>query len=256
MPKLKSANPKSHRPPHIFEDNTVYFITGRTYFGFPHLKDEKVKKYFLKKIDQSKLKYDFELQGWVVLDNHYHLLVKFGVAQFIARKERRINSAIPSSPLARFIKELHGSTSHFIRRINSANPVEPDFAREFYTGLTPFEQRQRQRMEREGGVAKFISRWRGLKSAIPSPTARQLLEFKPPPVWYQYLETIIRSEADFYHHLNYIHQNPVKHGYTKDMRKYQFSSYQYYLKEKGKEWLADCFREYPIIDFEPKGIAE
>ena len=203
MRKLKFANPKlkTHRPPHIFEDNAVYFITGRTYFGFPHLKDNKIKRYFLEKLHQSKSKYKFELQGWVVLDNHYHLLVKFGVAQFIAR----------------FIKELHGSTSHFIRRINSASPEKT-------------------------GIAQF--------------TARQLLELKPPPVWYQYLETIIRSEADFYRHLNYIHQNPVKHGYTQEMGKYQFSSYQYYLKEKGKEWLTDCFREYPILDFEPKGGAD
>lgn len=96
-------------------------------------------------------------------------------------------------------------------------------------------------MEGKVGVAQF--------------TARKLLSLKSLPIWYQYLETIIRSEADFYRHLNYIHQNPVKHGYTKEMEKYQFSSYKYYLKEKGKEWLADCFAKYPIIDFEPKGIA-
>lgn len=254
MRKMNFANPKrgvahfsarSHRPPHIFEDNAFYFITGRTYFGFPYLKDNKIKKYFLEKIDQTKSKYDFELQGWVVLDNHYHLLVKFGVAQFIAR----------------FIKELHGSTSHFIRRINSANPVEPDFAREFYAGLTPFEQRQWEKLNRKINFASPVGE-RRLKSATPEKlglahfSARQLLELKPPPVWYQYLETIIRSEADFYRYLNYIHQNPVKHGHTKDMGEYQFSSYGYYLKEKGKDWLADCFREYPIIDFEPKGGAD
>lgn len=121
---INSATP--HRPPHIFEDNAVYFITSRTYFGFPHLKDDKVKKYFLEKVDQSKSKYDFELQGWVVLDNHYHLLAKFGVAKLI-------------SP---FLKELHGSTAHFINQERRLKSATPDFLREFYTGLTPFEQRQ------------------------------------------------------------------------------------------------------------------
>lgn len=247
MRKLKFANQKTHRPPHIFEDNAIYFITGRTYFGFSHLKDNKIKKYFLEKIDQIKKKYNFELQGWVVLDNHYHLLAKFGVAKLI-------------SP---FLKELHGSTAHFINQQRRINSATPDFAREFYAGLTPFEQRQWRRINSaspgEERKMNFASPKRGIAHFNARPSTKlginQLLELKSPPIWYQYLETIIRCEADFYRHLNYIHQNPVKHGYTKDMGKYQFSSYQYYLKEKDKEWLADCFREYPIIDFEPKGIA-
>lgn len=231
MRKMNFASPKRHRPPHIFENNAVYFITGRTYFGFPHLKEDKIKKYFLEKIDQTKSKYDFELQGWVVLDNHYHLLARFGVAKLI-------------SP---FLKELHGSTAHFINKQRRLKSATPDFAREFYAGLTPFEQRQWERMERRINSANPDS---------PQGLAQFIVRLQPPPVWYQYLETVIRSEADFYRHLNYIHQNPVKHGYTKDMEKYQFSSYQYYLKEKGKEWLADCFREYPIVDFGPEGDAE
>ena len=39
------------------------------------------------------------------------------------------------------------------------------------------------------------------------------------------------------------------HGYTKNMKDYKFSSYQYYLKIRGKEWLDDSFSTYPIIDF-------
>ncbi len=227
---------QTHRPPHLFEDNAIYFLTGRTYFGFPHLKNDMVKKYFLEKVIQTKEKYNFQLFGWVILDNHYHILVRFGVAQFIAR----------------FIKELHGATAHYVGKINFATPIAPNYLREFYAGLTPFEQRQWERMQRE---LKFATP--DLSTGVaPTGIAQFIVRIKPRPVWYQYFDTIIRSEHDFYAHLNYIHQNSVKHGYTEEMREFKFSSYEFYRKTKGKEWLADCFRKYPIVDFEPKGDAE
>jgi len=68
-------------------------------------------------------------------------------------------------------------------------------------------------------------------------------------VWYQYWDKGIRNKEDFIKHLNYIHQNPAKHGYTAKMSFNKFSSYDYYLKTKGEEWLNDCFFQYPIIDF-------
>jgi len=30
---------------------------------------------------------------------------------------------------------------------------------------------------------------------------------------------------------------------------WEFSSYGYYLREKGEEWLADCWERYPVIDY-------
>lgn len=68
-------------------------------------------------------------------------------------------------------------------------------------------------------------------------------------VWYQYWDRCVRSEKDFGIRLNYIHHNPVKHGYVKNVFAYEFSSIELYLQNYGKDWIMDCFRKYPIVDF-------
>ena len=67
-------------------------------------------------------------------------------------------------------------------------------------------------------------------------------------IWWNYYDHIIRDKNDFFKHLNYIHQNPIKHGIAKSFD-YEFSSYKSWLSKKGKEYLDDTFRKYPIIDF-------
>jgi len=71
-------------------------------------------------------------------------------------------------------------------------------------------------------------------------------------IWYQYWDHSIRDEADFWKHFNYIHHNPVKHGFCESQAEtfcYPFSSAKRWSKIKGEEWLDSCFEFYPIIDF-------
>lgn len=78
-------------------------------------------------------------------------------------------------------------------------------------------------------------------------------------IWYQYWDRCIRSEKDFWARFNYIHHNPIKHGYIKNPDQlflyqfslflYQFSSYNQWLKKNGPEWMTSCFSQYPIVDF-------
>lgn len=70
-------------------------------------------------------------------------------------------------------------------------------------------------------------------------------------IFQNYWDRCMRDEADFWRRFNYIHHNPVKHGYVSRMEDYEFSSYNYWLKRKGKEWLNSCFETYPIIDYTP-----
>jgi len=68
-------------------------------------------------------------------------------------------------------------------------------------------------------------------------------------IWWNYWDNCIRNEETFYRRFNYIHHNPVKHGYVKKCEDYEFSSYNYYLKKLGKEYMDSIFAQYPIIDF-------
>jgi putative transposase len=68
-------------------------------------------------------------------------------------------------------------------------------------------------------------------------------------IWQNYWNRCIRSERDFWVHMNYIHHNPVKHGHAVKMEDYEFSSYGHWLEKNGADWMASVFQQYPIIDF-------
>lgn len=65
-------------------------------------------------------------------------------------------------------------------------------------------------------------------------------------VWYNYWDECIRDERDYYNKLNYIHLNPVKHGYVEDAEDYEFSSYRAYLESNGEGRLKEILVRYPI----------
>jgi putative transposase len=51
-------------------------------------------------------------------------------------------------------------------------------------------------------------------------------------VWWNYWDTCIRSEKDYYNRLRYIFWNPVKHGLVENPEDYSFSNYQEFLKQQ------------------------
>lgn len=93
-------------------------------------------------------------------------------------------------------------------------------------------------------IPKFIAELNGA-SARAINQADEVIQRK---VWWNYYDHIIRDEADFFKHLNYTHQNPVKHALTKDFD-YKFSSYNSWLKQKGHDYMTHVLEKYPVIDF-------
>lgn len=63
-----------HNPPHIFMDNTPYFITAAIYQKRPLLQNLVLKEHLLNSIKHYFDYYQWALHHWVILDNHYHLL--------------------------------------------------------------------------------------------------------------------------------------------------------------------------------------
>jgi putative transposase len=59
----------------------------------------------------------------------------------------------------------------------------------------------------------------------------------------------MRNEAHFYTTLNYIHHNPVKHGYANKWHKGPYSSFHWYLASKGRQWLLELWNEYPLLNY-------
>ncbi len=198
---------REFHPPHIYEDNTCYFVTASIPYG-RRLLDTDTKRDLVRDVLMEAVKqYHIRLYAWVILANHYHLLLKTG----------------DGVPIYKFIKRLHGDSAIRLNKLDG----------------TP-----------------------GRK------------------VWYQYWDRFPRNERDFWAYFNYIHVNPIKHGYVQVpgevvmvadrqvkivserladvhqcLAQYPHSSYHYYCREYGEEFLTDAWMRYPIPDyFEHNGL--
>ncbi|MGD2177558.1 MAG: hypothetical protein PVG71_07020 [Anaerolineae bacterium] len=56
-------------------------------------------------------------------------------------------------------------------------------------------------------------------------------------VWYCFSDRLIRSDRHHWATVNYIHDNPVKHGYVDCMTAWPWSSIHNYVEEHGRDHL-------------------
>lgn len=64
-------------------------------------------------------------------------------------------------------------------------------------------------------------------------------------VWYSFYDQAIRNERHFETAINYIHYNPVKHGWTDDPYEWPWSSLENYLDSIGREGLREQWKRFP-----------
>lgn len=64
-------------------------------------------------------------------------------------------------------------------------------------------------------------------------------------VWYHFSDRMIRNEIHFYTTVNYIHANPMKHGYVTEPYEWVWSSLSLYLQDYGRDWLRETWQKYP-----------
>ena len=65
-------------------------------------------------------------------------------------------------------------------------------------------------------------------------------------VWYRFSDRAIRSESHYFATLNYLHANPVKHGYAARADTWRWSSLPTYLESIGRDTLATWWRDHPV----------
>ncbi len=174
---FKKSAPMSDRPPHIYTDDTLYFVTAATLNRAHLLSPSSHKPHLQEQLLTLAPDYNIDLKAWVILNNHYHILFHLTDA----------------NKLRRFFQRLHAKTA---------------------TNFNLWEQQ----------------------------SGRQ--------VWWNYWDRCIRNERDYWTRFNYIHYNPIKHNYVQRLRDWPFSSLFLYLEEQGREWIDDCWRSYPIKEFE------
>jgi REP-associated tyrosine transposase len=71
-------------------------------------------------------------------------------------------------------------------------------------------------------------------------------------VWHNCFDRAISSHRHFWVSMNYIHHNPVLHGYVEKWQDWPWSSAAEFLERVGNERALQIWREYPILDYGKK----
>ena len=159
-----------YNPPHLFIDDTPYFITAAIYQKRPLLQSPQLKQQLLNTIQKYFEQYQWQLHHWVILDNHYHLLGK-------SRK---------GSDLANIFRDIHSVSGYHIKKATQTHSQ----------------------------------------------------------VWWNYWDYCPRDDKDYGTHLNYLFNNPIKHGYVNNLHDYPYSSFQTAMQNQGRDVLLKQFKDY------------
>ena len=103
--------------------------------------------------------------------------------------------------------------------------------------------------ENKDSLPQFVKRLNGISSF----RINKLDQVKGRSVWYSYWDRCVRDEKDYWTMFNYIHNNPVKHGYVQSPEMWGYSSYRDFLDRYGQEWIDDVWRSYPILEYDYEG---
>jgi len=68
-------------------------------------------------------------------------------------------------------------------------------------------------------------------------------------VWFRCSDRAIRGERHYWATINYIHNNPVHHGYVEKWTDWPFSSAKSYLDEVGRDRAGAIWKDYPVLDY-------
>jgi putative transposase len=68
-------------------------------------------------------------------------------------------------------------------------------------------------------------------------------------VWCGAVERYMRNERHFWATMNYVHNNPVHHGYVERWQDWPYSSAREYLEQVGHDEAARIWRQYPILGY-------
>jgi len=105
------------------------------------------------------------------------------------------------------------------------------------------------------GDSDFSLRWRLIKSgfsrALPKTERRSMVRRAAGErgIWQRhYWEHLIRDEADYRRHVDYVHVNPLKHGHVKCVQDWPYSTFHHYVAAGvyPTDWCGDVDAEMEV----------
>ena len=165
-----------HGPPHFDDQEQFHIVTAACYQHREILDSHERLCWFESELIDHLKKSEISCAAWVVLPNHYHVLVKTSDVNLFSHNQGL----------------LHGRTSKVM------NSEDNTLGRK---------------------------------------------------IWYRCQDRAMRSERHYFTSINYIHNNPVKHRLVKKWGDWACSSFHWYLANKGRDWLINIWREYPVMKY-------
>lgn len=101
-------------------DGAIYHVMQRGNNKEKIFQNEADKRFFIAELANSKKMYGFKLLGFVLLDNHYHLLIQTGVAPLSKIMQRQ------NSLYSRYYNRVHERTDHLFGLRYKSIIVEDD----------------------------------------------------------------------------------------------------------------------------------
>jgi putative transposase len=71
-------------------------------------------------------------------------------------------------------------------------------------------------------------------------------------VWHNCFERPLKSRRHFWTTLNYVHHNPVHHGYVQTWQDWPWSSAAEFVERIGRARALEIWKQYPIMDYGKK----
>lgn len=173
----------------------VYFITVKTYNNSKVFNDKRKIKLLRRIIIYLINKKYFKLHAWVILPDHFHLLLEITGKKNIS-------------------EVMHDLKSYAAHQISDMIITQ----------------------RRRGFQHSFKHRRRGFHASPEQSNGRRSVEASAPEgrkyvkIWQtSFYDHVIRNQNDFNNHANYIHYNPVKHGYVSKPQDWPWSSFFYWF---------------------------
>ena len=113
-----------HNPPHLFITNAKYFVTSSTLGKYPYLQSEEAKQAALHYLTTSLNYFNWELEDWVILDNHIHIM---------------INAPEDSTTLSQLVNNFHRFTANWLSKHN-IKKVQDKYFHNYWDTCITFEK--------------------------------------------------------------------------------------------------------------------
>ena len=81
-----------HRPPRFYETQGWFLITASTYGRKSYFNADQERIWLLGELQKEFQDAEIPVTGWVILSNHYHLLVECNLLSAISQPLRRVHA--------------------------------------------------------------------------------------------------------------------------------------------------------------------